>query len=268
MDKQNNQPFDYEKKLRQMEQLKRKKLLEQRKRDKQHALIVLILIIIAIIGLIVYAITRNKDIPDFPSSDSSSLSSQANDSNSDSISTNKTKHNIEEIDGITYVDGIMIVNKTYSLPASYDPGLDPIAQTAFDEMKNSAAADGISLAILSGYRSYEYQENLYNKYMTERGIAAADEVSARPGHSEHQSGLCMDINSTEFSFADTKEAKWIEENCAEFGFIIRFPKGKEEITGYDYEPWHVRYVGKEVAKNITENGICLEEYLGVSSKYQ
>lgn len=271
MNDPNRQPFDYEKKLRQMEQLRRKKLLAQRKRDRQHAMAVLVLIGIAIIGLIVFAITRkNDELPDLPSSSNNAASEENMDGDSKTESNNsgKSDHKIEQIDGITYVDGIMIVNKTYSLPESYAPELDETALAAFEKMRQSAAADGLNLFISSGYRSYEYQENLYNKYAAERGNAAADEVSARPGHSEHQTGLCMDINSTEFSFADTEEAKWLDEHCAEYGFIIRFPEGKEEITGYEYEPWHIRYVGEEIAKDITQKGLCLEEYLGVTSKYQ
>jgi D-alanyl-D-alanine carboxypeptidase len=92
-------------------------------------------------------------------------------------------------------------------------------------------------------------------------------VSARPGHSEHQSGLCIDVNSTDFSFGSTAEAAWLEEHCAEYGFIIRFPEGKEDITGYEYEPWHIRYVGVETAQEITAQGLCLEEYLNVTSDY-
>ena len=274
MNNPNRQPFDYEQKLRQMEQLRRNKLIAQRKRDRQHAIAVLVLIGIAIIGLIVFAITRSNDeLPDLPSSNNAANEENTDgtsDANSsyESYKSGESDHKIEEIDGVTYVDGIMIVNKTYSLPETYAPQLDETALAAFEKMKQSAAADGLNLFISSGYRSYEYQENLYNKYAAERGSSAADEVSARPGHSEHQSGLCMDINSTEFSFADTEVAKWLDEHCAEYGFIIRFPQGKEEITGYEYEPWHIRYVGEEVAKEITQKGMCLEEYLGVTSKYQ
>lgn len=274
MNNPNRQPFDYEQKLRQMEQLRRKKLIAQRKRDRQHAIAVLVLVGIAIIGLIIFAITRSNDeLPDLPSSNNAANEENTDgtsDANSsyESYKSGESDHKIEEIDGVTYVDGIMIVNKTYSLPETYAPQLDETALAAFEKMRQSAAADGLNLFISSGYRSYEYQENLYNKYAAERGSSAADEVSARPGHSEHQSGLCMDINSTEFSFADTEEAKWLDEHCAEYGFIIRFPQGKEEITGYEYEPWHIRYVGEEVAKEITQKGMCLEEYLGVTSKYQ
>ena len=177
-------------------------------------------------------------------------------------------HKLETIDGRTYVDGILIVNKTYSLPADYAPGIDSQAQAAFNRMANDAWGEGVSLFICSGYRTYQQQEEVYNGYARERGTDEADKVSSRPGHSEHQSGLAMDINTTDYWFTDTKEAKWLSAHCADYGFIIRFPLGKEKETGYEYEPWHIRYVGEEIAKDITQKGLCLEEYLGVTSDYR
>ena len=177
-------------------------------------------------------------------------------------------HKLEVKNGITYVDGIMIVNKTYSLPADYAPGLDPTAEAAFNEMASQAWGEGVSLFICSGFRTYREQDMLYRNYSSQRGTDEADRVSSRPGHSEHQSGLCMDINTTEFDFAGTKEAIWLANHCADYGFIIRFPLGKESITGYAYEPWHIRYVGKKAAKEITDQDLCLEEYLGVTSDYK
>ncbi|MBR1739941.1 MAG: M15 family metallopeptidase [Ruminococcus sp.] len=186
--------------------------------------------------------------------------------NDPNVSANGRK--IEKINGITYVDGIMIVNKTYSLPADYAPGVDPAAQAAFNQMASDAYVyGGVDLFINSGYRSYDEQESLYNGYAAERGTAEADRVSSRPGHSEHQTGLAFDVNSTEFSFGNTAEAAWLAKNCHLYGFIIRFPEGKEDITGYEYEPWHIRYVGVETATEIKESGQCLEEYLGVTSDY-
>lgn len=169
---------------------------------------------------------------------------------------------------MTFVDGILIVNKTYSLPSDYAPGVSTIAQNAFDEMAAAAAQDGITLFVNSSYRSYQDQESLYNSYAAERGTEAADEVSSRPGHSEHQTGLTFDVNTTEDSFAGTPEANWLAEHCAEYGFIIRYPEGKEDKTGYVYEPWHIRYLGKEKAEAVTKSGLCLEEYLGVTSDYK
>lgn len=176
-------------------------------------------------------------------------------------------HSTEVIDGVTYIDGILIVNKTYSLPKSYNYGLTDETLKAFNKMKNAAAKDNISLEIASGFRSYEEQKALYNEYKAENGQKKADTFSARPGYSEHQSGMAMDVNGADFSMVGQKDMKWLEKHCAEYGFIIRFPKGKESITGYSYEPWHIRYVGKKAAKEIKKQGICLEEYLGVTSKY-
>ena len=95
----------------------------------------------------------------------------------------------------------------------------------------------------------------------------ADTFSARPGFSEHQTGLTIDCNTIDDAFGQTKEAQWLAEHCADYGFIIRFPDGKEDITGYQYEPWHIRYVGVDTAKEIDQLGVSLEEYLGVQSEY-
>ena len=182
------------------------------------------------------------------------------------IETVSTKQ-VEVIDGVTYIDGTLIVNKTYSVPEYYGSGLDEDALGAFTEMADQASADGIYLYIVSGFRSYWTQYSTYNYFCSERGISQADRVSARPGHSEHQTGLSMDINSTSFSFEDTPEAQWRDENCWRYGFIIRYPRGKEEITGYAYEPWHIRYVGRELAEELYNSGLTLEEYFGITSRY-
>ena len=174
---------------------------------------------------------------------------------------------IERINGITYVDGIMIANKTYNLPADYDPGVKKEAADALAEMQNAAAAEGLSLYIVSGYRSYYTQKTVYSGWADRDGTEKADTYSSRAGHSDHQTGYTFDLNSLDQSFADTREGIWLAEHCAEFGFIIRYPKDKEMYTGYVYEPWHVRYIGKEKAKIITESGLSLEEYYGFTSNY-
>lgn len=178
------------------------------------------------------------------------------------------KHKMEVIDGITYVDGIMIANKSYPLPESYDPGLLPEVEQAFYEMSAAAAEDGISLFISSGYRSHFTQEQLYNEYVWRDGKEAADTYSSRPGYSEHQTGYTIDVNNPSDDFRGTPEAKWIAEHCSDYGFIVRYPEGKEQYTGYEYEPWHIRYLGVETAKAVEASGLCLEEYLGIDSKYK
>ncbi len=175
---------------------------------------------------------------------------------------------IRVVDGVTYVNGILIVNKTYSLPEDYNYGADEEALAALYDMFDAAEEDGIELFIASGFRSYEDQKVLYEKYEEESGKEAADTYSARAGYSEHQSGLAFDVNDPSDAFNDTSEAQWLAEHCAEFGFIIRFPKGKESETGYQYESWHVRYLGVEAAKEVTESGKSLEAFLGITSEYQ
>lgn len=178
------------------------------------------------------------------------------------------KYPIENIDGMTYIYGILIANKTYSLPADYDPGADQEALDAFDEMQADAAAEGLDIHISSGYRSYDLQKSLYERYCESDGKELADTYSSRPGHSDHQTGLAFDLNSIDDSFGYTPESDWVAENCYKYGFIIRFPEGKDEYTGYQYEPWHIRYVGVEKAEEIYKSGLSLEEFLGIDSKYE
>ncbi|MGN0638599.1 MAG: D-alanyl-D-alanine carboxypeptidase family protein [Huintestinicola sp.] len=168
---------------------------------------------------------------------------------------------------LTYIDGILIANKTYSLPADYAPGVDPDAQAAFDRMQSAAAAEGLNIYISSGFRSYEYQTELYERYVKKSGKSEADRYSARPGHSEHQTGLAFDLNTIDISFADTAEYDWLKVHCAEYGFLIRYPENGESKTGYMYEPWHIRYLGVDTAKKVYDSGLTLEEYLGIDSKY-
>lgn len=177
-------------------------------------------------------------------------------------------HKMEVIDGITYFDGVMIANKTYTLPASYNPGVQPVAMDAFYDMQAAAAADGISLWILSSFRSYEDQDVIYNRYVAQDGRDAADTYSSRPGHSDHQTGYTFDLNSLEQDFQYDPAGKWLDKNCYKYGFIIRYPKGKESSTGYMYEPWHVRYIGVDLATKVTQSGLSLEEYFGITSQYQ
>ena len=185
------------------------------------------------------------------------------------VRVKEDKNKIETKNGITYVNGILIVNKSYSLPKDYDPGkLSDEVKSAFDEMKEAASKDKITLWIQSGYRSYKTQEELFNNYVKQSGKEKAETFSARPGHSEHQTGLAMDLNIVDSSFEGTKEAIWIEKNAYKYGFIVRYPKGKESITGYKYEPWHIRYLGKDIAKKVYSSGLTLEEYLGIGSKYK
>ena len=181
-----------------------------------------------------------------------------------SDTTAETKPKVTEV---TYIDGILIANKTYALPEDYNPGVNQTAKRAFDEMQAAASREGLNIYISSGFRSYEYQAGLYNRYVQNHGKAEADRFSARPGHSEHQTGLAFDLNTIDDSLAATAEGKWVAEHCHEYGFIIRYPEGKEHITGYLYEPWHIRYLGVDTATKVYNSGKTLEEYLGITSEY-
>lgn len=149
---------------------------------------------------------------------------------------------------------------------------------ALEKMVAAAAAQGIQLNLQSGYRSYAFQVNLYNLYVKQQGQAEADSQSARPGYSEHQTGLAADLGGTsqpgcnvEECFANTPEGKWLAANAYNYGYVIRYPEGKTNITGYTYEPWHVRYVGVALATEMhNQNIVTLEEFfdLPAAPNYQ
>jgi zinc D-Ala-D-Ala carboxypeptidase len=142
---------------------------------------------------------------------------------------------------------------------------------ALQKMVSDAAGAGVHLNLQSGYRSYNFQTSLYNSYVKQQGQAAADRQSARAGHSEHQTGLAADLGGTSQPgcnvaqcFANTTEGQWLAANSYKYGFIIRYPSDKESITGYEYEPWHVRYVGVDLATEMHNQGVkTLEEFFGV-----
>lgn len=173
---------------------------------------------------------------------------------------------------------LILVNKYHYLTKSYVPNnLVPInhdyarsgmslvkeAKEAFEKLSQDAKQDNMMIFAISSYRSYDYQLNLYNTYVATDGKKAADTYSARAGFSEHQTGLVVDVYDgiTPYtSFEETKEFKWMQENAHKYGFILRYPKDKVKITGYQYESWHYRYVGKKIAKIIKEKNLSLEEY--------
>ncbi len=173
------------------------------------------------------------------------------------------------VNGVTYIDGVLIANKTYSLPSDYGNGLTSETQNAFNHMRDDAQALGLNLWLSSGYRSYWDQKIIYNNYVARDGQANADTYSARPGHSEHQTGLAFDLNTIDDSFTYTAEGKWVHDNCYKYGLALRYPLGKESITGYMHESWHMRYLGVELATKLYNGGdwITLEEYYGIDSKY-
>lgn len=184
-------------------------------------------------------------------------------------------------------DLLVLVNKTRSLPADYVPEqlVEPdvpkyfqgddlpynkmreVAADALERLFAQGEQEGLQLVARSGYRSYETQVAVFNRNKEKIGEEAANKYSARPGESEHQTGLVMDVTCPAVdhelvaAFEDTKEGRWLQNHAQDFGFIIRYPKGKEGITGYQYEPWHLRYVGEEAAQAIMSQNLTLEEYL-------
>ena len=181
----------------------------------------------------------------------------------------------------------MLVNKQFGLPMDYKPAdlvddpnlpfifsgkdekrlIRKVAADALEKLFGAAKKDNIFLAGVSAYRSAQTQQGLFNSYVKTQGEAEARKYSAVPGFSEHQTGLAIDVSGStgacaaENCFGDTPEAKWLADHAHEYGFIIRYPKGKEAITGYAYEPWHLRYVGQAIAKKIHDQGITFEEYV-------
>ncbi|WP_052447531.1 M15 family metallopeptidase [Clostridium polynesiense] len=188
-------------------------------------------------------------------------------------------------DKYKYSQGILLVNRKNKLDKDFIPkelvvpkvkfksSADPLvkkmekeAAEALERMFNAAREEGITLLGVSGYRSYKIQESVYNNKVKKSGKSYADKYVAQPGTSEHQSGLSMDMVSTEHTaldtaFENTKAFKWLDANAHKYGFILRYPKGKEKVTGYNYEPWHYRYVGVNASEEIKNYGITLEEYM-------
>lgn len=196
------------------------------------------------------------------------------------ISKTSKGNTIKNYYGITYIDDVIVVNKTYGLPSNFAPNnlvtingyikVVDYVRDAFNALRSDSTSLGLNIYASSGYRSYSDQNYIYNNYVKIDGQKNADTYSARAGYSEHQTGLAIDVNTVDSSFDNTSESNWLKDNCYKYGFIIRYPKGKENITGYMYEPWHIRYVGKSLAEKLYNNGdwITIEEYYSIDSKYK
>lgn len=201
---------------------------------------------------------------------------------------NKTQESnyieIQRLEGMLNNQYFILINKENRLSENYvpdnlieissrflnyaeDDNLESTASEALNRMFNAAMEDGISLIGVSGYRSYDMQRRLYDTRMMREGEAQTRSYTAEAGASEHQTGLAIDILSDEYSvldegFENTRAFKWLNENCYKYGFILRYLKGKEDITGYNYEPWHFRYIGnEEAAMEIMNRGLTFEEYI-------
>lgn len=173
----------------------------------------------------------------------------------------------------------VVVNKKHKLPEDYVPSLisvaggkmRPEAASSFEDMLAQAKNDGVNLRTVSSYRSYSQQVSVYNGYVAQYGTEQADTFSARPGHSEHQTGLAVDVGASdgacelEICFENTPAGIWVKNNVYKYGFIVRYPKDKEALTGYQYEPWHLRYVGSDVASKIHSSGQTLDDFYNVEA---
>jgi len=176
-------------------------------------------------------------------------------------------------------DNLLVINKKHALPSDYVPelitwnGVTLKTDTleAYKKLISSAKSSGVNITAISSFRSYSDQAELFNEYVKKDGQEKAETYSARPGHSEHQSGLAVDIGlpsgncNLMVCMANTKEGKWLAENAHEYGFIVRYPEEKVEQTGYQFEPWHIRFVGTEIAKSIFESSYTLDEYFGITA---
>ena len=160
-------------------------------------------------------------------------------------------------------DEIVIANKHYPLSKDYNPGENPTAKAELLKLIAAMQEAGFPISDhYSGFRSYETQTQLYQDYVNKDGKAEADRYSARPGYSEHQTGLAFDLIGTDGDLVtEEKAAQWLLDHAADYGFVVRYLKGKEKETGYMAEEWHLRYVGQE-AKDIAASGLSLEEYYG------
>ena len=160
-------------------------------------------------------------------------------------------------------DEIVVANKHYPMSKDYYPGENATAKAAFLKLIAQMKEEGYAISDnYSGFRSYATQAQLYQSYVNQEGQAAADRYSARPGYSEHQTGLAFDVIGTDGQLVeDSSAAQWLLDHAPDYGFVVRYPRGKESVTGYMHEEWHLRYIGKE-AKDIAASGLTLEEYYG------
>jgi D-alanyl-D-alanine carboxypeptidase len=241
--------------------------------SKNRRIFIALVVLVAAIAVSMFVLDMRADAP---SSGSNSQSQQ------ESTGFDKKMNSIYEPGSPWW-----IVNKDRPLPDGYVPELGvpdvrlrlardaeqmkfgTLAMKSLEEMFAAAQANGVELVFGSGYRSYALQKQFYDSYVAQDGQEAADRYSARPGTSEHQTGLAFDATAMsgqchlEICFEDMPEGQWLLENAHKYGFIIRYPKGKEHITTYQYEPWHLRYVGKELATELRHIGQAMEEFFAL-----
>lgn len=248
-----------------------------------------ILVALSIIGLLSFAAWWNFGRSDSPSQNVDDVveqleqAAESDNAAIEDIEVNQLEYSIDDEDSLW-----VVVNKERPIPLSYAPSnirlvdvttkdgksemersMRDEAATALELMFAKAATENIDLMLGSGYRDADLQAFYYNNYVATYGQAEADKFSAKPGTSEHQTGLVGDVAPASNNcylqecFRDTPEGTWVAEHAHEFGFIVRYPKGKEDITGYQYEPWHLRYLGVDLATELYTSSQTMEEYFGL-----
>lgn len=239
--------------------------------------IVTVTLVVLILALGGYYYLTKDDTPTSPQqtaqkdnkkSSSTKEDNKTNTNNENTPSTNgKTPETVSQP---TIINGIVLANKKHPLPTNYNPGENPVARQKVNKLISDAQALGLNVSNqVSGFRAYSTQAGLYNNYVAAHGKQEADRFSARPGYSEHQTGLVFDLIDNQgqllgaegTSESSKKAAEWLEKNAHKYGFIVRYKPEFVEKTGYMEESWHIRYVGEDVAKTIHERNISLEEYL-------
>lgn len=239
--------------------------------------IVTVTLVVLILALDGYYYLTKDDTPTSPQqttqkdnkkSSSTKEDNKTNTNNENTPSTNgKTPETVSQP---TIINGIVLANKKHPLPTNYNPGENPVARQKVNKLISDAQALGLNVSNqVSGFRAYSTQASLYNNYVAAHGKQEADRFSARPGYSEHQTGLVFDLIDNQgqllgaegTSESSKKAAEWLEKNAHKYGFIVRYKPEFVEKTGYMEESWHIRYVGEDVAKTIHERNISLEEYL-------
>jgi D-alanyl-D-alanine carboxypeptidase len=246
--------------------------------SRRKGVVIVILALLVAGGLFFFFWTTNRD-----KTDGTGAKKPGGTSQTGANSFDKQQHSTSSASSIW-----VVVNKPLSLdPQDYAPSdlvtpsvplrvpgnesmqLRAEAASALEQLIAAAKAQGLDMMLASGYRSYAYQVNLYGGYVSSIGREAADRTSARPGHSEHQTGLAADLEPStrdcelETCFGDLPEGKWLAENAYKFGFVIRYPADKVAITGYEYEPWHIRYVGTALSVELHKSGQSMEEFFGL-----
>jgi zinc D-Ala-D-Ala carboxypeptidase len=247
----------------------------QRRNKKKIYILVAIFLAIAVItcGVIAVLVSHKSSAPKVHIT--ASKQKTANKQASPQPALNKSQYSTVDPNSIW-----VVVNKPHSLnPTSFQPSdltsvggqqVSTKIAPSLNALIAAAKAEGVSLRVVSGFRSYSYQTNLYNSYVASDGQAAADTYSARPGHSEHQTGLAVDIGGAhgcdvQQCFGSTPEGKWLSEHVGQYGFIIRYTEPKQTITGYQAEPWHIRYVGVDLVNEMKKQNITtLEEFFDIT----